>query len=78
MIADTGCQSCIMPTSVAISMGLSSADIFPVTLTMKGAINENLGVKGGLALDVTATDMSGSVCHTKQMVYLSDSINKAF
>ena len=78
MVADSGCQSCIMPTAIAHTMGLSNADIFPVTLTMRGAIAENLGVKGGIVADITATDMSGSVRRTKQIVYLSDSVNKAF
>ena len=78
MIADSGCQSCIMPTNVAYKMGLSDGDIFPVTLTMRGAIAEDLLVRGGIVADITTTDLSGSMRCTKQIVYLSSTITKSF
>ena len=78
MIADSGCQSCIMPTTVAYKMGLSDSDIFPVTLTMRGAIAEDLFVCGGIVAIITATDMSGSIRCTKQIIYLSKKMTKSF
>ena len=67
-----------MPTTVAYKMGLSDSDIFPVTLTMCGAIAEDLFVCGGIVAIITATDMSGSIRCTKQIIYLSKKMTKSF
>ena len=59
MIADSGCQSSIIPLDTAFSMGYSKNDIMPVKLSMKGAISEDLGVEGGIILKVTVKDENG-------------------
>ena len=43
MIADTGCQSNIVPLRTALAMGIARCDIFPVSLSMRGAITEDMG-----------------------------------
>ena len=78
MIADSGCQSCIIPLRSALSMGINRKDIFPVTLSMRGAIAEDLGVEGGLFAEISTVDMAGETRSTKQLVYVSRSIGKAF
>ena len=56
MIADSGCQSSIIPFDTALSMGYSKNDIMPVKLSMNWAISEDLGVEGGIILKVTVKD----------------------
>ena len=46
MIADSGCQSTIIPYDTARAMSYKQEDIMPVKLSMRGAIKEDLGVEG--------------------------------
>ena len=78
MIADSGCQSCIMPVDMAYKMGLSQGDFIPVKLKMRGASGEDLCVCGGIAVDISTTDLAGFSRCTKQMMYLSDRMSTAF
>ena len=78
MIADSGCQSSIMPLRSAQSMGFDKADIIPVKLVMRGAIREDLGVTGAIVADVSTTDTSCTLRSTWQLIYVSDKIEKAF
>ena len=71
MIADSGCQSCIIPMRTALAMGVATSDIVPVKLTMRGAIAEDMGVEGGIFSEISTTDVSGSIRSTKQLVYVS-------
>ena len=67
-----------MPVNIAYKMGLSKADFIPVNLRMRGASGEDLRVCGAIAADITTNDSSGSTRCTKQMIYLSERMNKAF
>ena len=78
MVADSGCQSSIIPLRSALAMGIHREEIFPVSLGMRGAIEEDLGVQGGVIVEVTTTDESGTPKSTKQMIYVSSKIQKAF
>ena len=78
MVADSGCQSSIIPLRSALAMGIAKADIFPVTLSMRGAIEEDLGVEGGIVAEVSTLDVSGAPRLTKQLIYVSSKIGKAF
>ena len=78
MIADSGCQSNIMPLQSAHAMGLTNSDIIPVKLMMRGAISEDLGVVGGVVMDISAADKAGEPRVSKQLVYVSNSMEKAF
>ena len=78
MIADSGCQSSIIPLRSALAMGVNRKDIFPVSLSMRGAIAEDLGVEGGLFVEVSTPDITGAQRSTKQLVYVSRTIGKAF
>ena len=78
MIADSGCQSSIIPLRSALAMGIDRRDIFPVKLSMRGAIDEDLGVEGGIFVEVATADTSGTSKTTKQLVYVSRKIDKAF
>ena len=71
MIADSGCQSCIIPFATALSMGYKDNDIMPVKLSMRGAIQEDLGVEGGIIVDISVNDETGQPRSCKQIAYLS-------
>ena len=45
---------------------------------MRGAIEEDLGVVGGIFAKVSALDVSGNPRTTKQLIYVSSKISKAF
>ena len=78
MIADSGCQSSIIPLRSALAMGIDLPDIFPVKLTMRGAIEEDLAVVGGVVAEVSTSDICGNIRKTKQLIYVSRKIDKAF
>ena len=77
MIADSGCQSSIMPLKTAHTMGFGKNDIIPVNLSMSGAIKEDLGVEGAIIAEV-ALQGSDPPRSTKQLIYLSAKMTKAF
>ena len=52
MVADTGCQSTIMPLQSVFNLGLTKQDLLPVRLQMHGAIKEDLGVIGEFVIKV--------------------------
>ena len=78
MIADSGCQSSIIPLDTAQAMGYKTKDIMPVNLNMRGAISEDLGVEGGIIVQICVRDIEGQPRTCKQLVYLSEKIKKAF
>ena len=78
MVADTGCQSMIIPLQSAYAMGIRRQDFIPVKLTMRGAIKKDLGVIGGVVVDITTQNPSGPNRSTRQLCYVSDRMEKAF
>ena len=49
-----------------------------VTLSMRGAISEDMGVEGGIFVEIATTDTVGDLRTTKQLVYVSSKVGKAF
>ena len=78
MVADSGCQSCIMPVQSVYATGLRNCDIMPVLLTMRGAIREDLGVIGGVVMVISTHDKANELRSTKQLVYVSNTMDQAF
>ena len=78
MVADSGCQSSIIPLDTALAMGYHTNDIMPVRLAMRGAIKEDLGVEGGIICRVSTGNDLGKERHCKLMIYLSRKMTKAF
>merc|ERR1712237_237325 len=70
MIADSGCQSSIIPLRTALAMGVVKSDIAPVKLSMRGAIAEDMGVEGGIFVEISTMDMAGAPRSTKQLMYV--------
>ncbi|KAK3690845.1 hypothetical protein RRG08_021544 [Elysia crispata] len=78
MVADSGCQSSIIPLHSALAMGINKADIIPVKLTMCGAIKEDLGVESGIIARACTSDAVGTNRSSKLMIYVSAKMEKAF
>ena len=78
MVADSGCQSSIIPLDTAFAMGYHTKDIMPVKLAMRGAIKEDLGVEGGIICKISVGNDFGQPRQCKLMVYLSKKMTKAF
>ena len=78
MIADSGCQSSIIPFNTAMAMGYKRGDILPVTLSMRGAIHEDLGVEGAIIAQVGVNDNCGLQRTCLQFIYISKKMEKAF
>ena len=78
MIADSGCQSSIIPLDTALAMGYQRRNFMPVSLAMRGAIQEDLGVEGGIICKISIKDDFGQERHCKSMIYLSSKMTKAF
>ncbi|RUS68757.1 hypothetical protein EGW08_023479, partial [Elysia chlorotica] len=74
MIADSGCQSSIVPLRSAQSMGFGKEDKIPVRLIMRGAIKEDLGVTGAVVTDVSTTGTSGTPRSTRQLIYIPSNL----
>ena len=78
MVADTECQSSIIPLQTASSLGIQTQDLVPVKLVMRGAIKEDLGVIGAIVVDVATRTSDGSIRSTRMLCYVSDTMEKAF
>ncbi|CAC5367816.1 unnamed protein product [Mytilus coruscus] len=78
MVADTGCQSSIIPLQSANNLGITEKDLLPVKLVMRGAIKEDLGVIGAVAVSVTTKDSTSNAMSTRLLCYVSDTMERAF
>ena len=61
-MADTGCQSCLAGIIVLYRLGLTQADLIPVTMQMHAADNKSINFLGATLLRVPSTDATGW-CH---------------
>lgn len=78
MVADTGCQSTIIPLQSVFNLGLTVKDLLPVRLVMRGAIKEDLGVMGAVVISVSTQGTTTSAKSTRLLCYVSDVMDKAF
>lgn len=72
-MADTGCQSCLMGTSILHKLGLSLDDLIPVRLRMRAANNSHLNILGAAILTLSNLRKT-----TRQMVYVTSNVSKMF
>jgi hypothetical protein len=78
MVADSGCQSSIIPLKTILATGLQQHQLLPVRLVMKGAITEDLGVIGAVAVQISIGTHTGQPRNTRIMCYVSEIMEKAF
>ena len=77
-IADTGCQSCLTGLKVIHRLGLGKSDLVPVTMKMQTANNEGIIILGAVLLRIPCHSSTGQSATTRQMTYVTDSLDKLF
>ena len=50
VMADTGCQSCLVGIGVTQQMGLSTKDVIPISMKMKAANNKGIRILGAVVI----------------------------
>ena len=74
-MADTGCQSCLAGLK---KLGLSTADLLPVTLKMHAADDRDIPILGAAILRLSGTSSKGEAVSTRQIVYITKHTDKIF
>ena len=77
-MADTGCQSCPCGVKVMQQIGLSLADLIPVSMRMHAANNQGIKILGAMALRIAGKDAQGNPVETRQLTYVTDNSDKFF
>jgi hypothetical protein len=78
VMADTGCQSCLASIKMINSLGLTTADLIPVTMRMHAANNGGINILGAAILRFAGKDEHGGLLETRQVVYVTDKSDKIF
>lgn len=78
VMADTGCQSCLASIKMINCLGLSTADLIPVTMRMHAANNGGINILGAAILRFAGKDQHGGLLETRQVVYVTDNSDKIF
>ena len=78
MIADSGCQSTIIPLQSAYALGIRKKDLIPARMKMRAADGKDLGVMGAVVIKFSSKDGLGIEHSTKQLCYVSDMVTGAF
>ena len=78
MVADTGCQSSIIPLRYVLDLGLTEQDLLHVRLTMRGAVKEGLLVIGAVVVDISLVDSDQLGRSTRLLCYVSGTMENAF
>ena len=77
-MADTGCQSCLAGIKVLTRLGMSTADLIPVSMKMHAANNNAINIIGAVVLRFCGQSASGDSLETRQLTYITDSSDKLF
>jgi hypothetical protein len=78
MIADTGCQSSTIPLRSALLLGIQAEHLLPVTIVMREAIKEDLGVIGAIIFAVAVSDMTDSTTSIPIFCDVSNTMERGF
>ncbi len=77
-LADTGCQSCLIGTNTLHKLGLKQKDLIPVTMKMRAANDQDIGILGAVVVRFSGTGKGKAVLETRQMTYVTDATDKIF
>ena len=77
-MADTGCQSCLAGIKVLTRLGMSTADLIPVSMKMHAANNNAINIIGAVVLRFYGESVSGDCLETRQLTYVTDSSDRLF
>ena len=77
-MADTGCQSCLVGIDVVERMGLSTADLLPVSMRMKAANKQDIRILGAVIIRFSGTKENSQRVESRQVAYVTDSTDRVF
>ena len=77
VMADTGCQSCLVGIGVTQQMGLSTMDFIPVSMKMKAANNKGLRILGAVVIRFAGNSGTRRL-ETRQIAYVTDTTDRIF
>ena len=72
VMADTGCQSCLAGIGVIGRLGLTRADLIPVTMKMNAADEKGINILGAAILVFSGIGKPGHSLETRQITYITD------
>ena len=78
VMADTGCQSCLVSMSMVRRMGLTEKELIPVKMQMHAANSNRIDILGAVILRLSGRSKSGGTHMTKQIVYVTTDADKFF
>ena len=77
VMADTGCQSCLIGIEVTQQMGLSTKDFIRVSMKMKAANNEGIRILGAVVIRFAGNSGTRRL-ETRQIAYVTDTSDRIF
>ena len=78
VMADTGCQSCLDGIGVIGRLGLTRADLIPVTMKMNAADEKGINILGAAILRFSGIGKPGHSLETRQITYITDCSDRIF
>lgn len=78
-IMDTGAQLTVGPIQLLHHLGVKRETIFPIAMGVNGASKAPLTVEGAILLRFSGTNpTTGQTLHTRQLVYISSSVDQVY
>lgn len=78
VMADTGCQSCLIGMKQANKLGFTTHDLLPVSMQMHAANRKGINILGAVILRFEGNTPTGNKVETRQLTYVSDDTEKCF
>ena len=78
VMADTGCQSCLVSMSIVRRMGLTEKDLIPVKMQMHAANSNRIDIIGAVILRLSGRSKLSETHIAKQIVYVTKDADKFF
>ena len=77
-MTDTGAQMVVGDMALVHSLGITRRELIPLANRVNVANDTNLGLIGGILIKLTATDVFGNTTESRQLCYISDTVQSLF
>lgn len=78
VMADTGCQSCLISYKLLRQLGVFKQHLMPVSTQMTTATSGTIDIMGCVVMRIHGTSKHGKLLETRQVVYVTENSNKLF
>ena len=78
VMADTGCQSCLISLKLLRRIGLQRKHLTPCSMSMETANHGCISIIGSVVVRLTGRSPTGESLETRQILYVTDTANKLF